>query len=218
MDERVRVQNMGMSVTMFSQGVPFFHAGVDMLRSKSFDRNTYNSGDWFNALDFTYESNNWGNGLPFESENGDNWGIMQPLLANPDLQPSQSDILRAVEHFQEVLQIRQSSPLFRLQTADQIMEMLAFHNTGVGQTPGLIVMSITDSQDIDDNYGMVVVLFNSSPDAVEFTVADLVDMGLSLHPVFANSGDAIVQTSTFDSATGTFTVPGRTTAVFVLVD
>ena len=218
MDDRVRVQNMGMSMTMFSQGVPFFHAGIDMLRSKSFDRNTYNSGDWFNALDFTYESNNWGIGLPAEGDNGDNWSIMQPLLANPDLQPAQADILRAVEHFQELLQIRQSSPLFRLQTADQIMEMLAFHNTGVDQVAGLIVMSVTDTQNIDDNYGSVIVIFNASPDAVDFTEADFVDMGLELHPIFVNSGDAIVQTSTFDASTGTFTVPGRTTAVFVLAD
>ena len=218
MADRVRVQNMGMSMTMFSQGVPFFHAGIDMLRSKSFDRNTYNSGDWFNALDFTYESNNWGNGLPAEGDNGDNWSIMQPLLANPDLQPTQADILRAVEHFQELLQIRQSSPLFRLQTADQIMEMLAFYNTGVDQVAGLIVMSITDTQNIDDNYGSVVVIFNSSPDAVDFTEADFVDMGFELHPVLLNSDDAIVQTSTFDASTGTFTVPARTTAVFVLAD
>lgn len=31
-----------------SQGIPFFHAGDEMLRSKSIDRDSYNSGDWFN--------------------------------------------------------------------------------------------------------------------------------------------------------------------------
>ena len=46
------------------QGIPFFHAGDELLRSKSLDRNSYNSGDWFNKLDFTYQSNNWGVGLP----------------------------------------------------------------------------------------------------------------------------------------------------------
>lgn len=30
------------------QGIPFFHAGDEMLRSKSLDRDSYNSGDWFN--------------------------------------------------------------------------------------------------------------------------------------------------------------------------
>jgi pullulanase-type alpha-1,6-glucosidase len=46
MANRVKVQNMGLSLVMFSQGVPFFHAGSDLLRSKSFERDSYNSGDW----------------------------------------------------------------------------------------------------------------------------------------------------------------------------
>ena len=57
---RARMQTLGNSIVMFSQGVPFFQAGDDLLRSKSLDRNSYNSGDWFNRLDFTYQSNNWG--------------------------------------------------------------------------------------------------------------------------------------------------------------
>ena len=33
-----------------TQGVPFFCAGDELLRSKSFDRDSYASGDWFNAI------------------------------------------------------------------------------------------------------------------------------------------------------------------------
>jgi pullulanase/glycogen debranching enzyme len=58
--ERIRMQNLGMSLVVLGQGVPFFHAGMDMLRSKSCDEDSYDYGDWFNKLDFTYESNNWG--------------------------------------------------------------------------------------------------------------------------------------------------------------
>jgi hypothetical protein len=36
-----------------------------------------------------------------------------------------------------------------------------------------------------------------------------------LHPIQAISGDPVVRTSKFQWATGTFTVPARTTAVFV---
>ena len=46
--DRVRMQNLGLDLVMYSQGVPFFHAGGDMLRSKSLDRDSFNSGDWFN--------------------------------------------------------------------------------------------------------------------------------------------------------------------------
>ena len=76
MADRVRMQNVGLSTVMFGQGVPFFHAGVDMLRSKSLDRDSFDSGDWFNRLDFTYAINNFGVGLPVESKNGSNWYLM----------------------------------------------------------------------------------------------------------------------------------------------
>jgi Domain of unknown function (DUF3372) len=39
---------------------------------------------------------------------------------------------------------------------------------------------------------------------------------LELHPVLAASADVVVQGAVFDNATGTFTVPGRTAAVFML--
>jgi pullulanase len=45
--DRVRINNLAVSVVALSQGVPFFHAGDELLRSKSLDRNSYNSGDWF---------------------------------------------------------------------------------------------------------------------------------------------------------------------------
>ena len=51
--DRVRAQNLGMDFTVLAQGVPFVHAGEDLLRSKSMDRNSYDSGDWFNRVDFS---------------------------------------------------------------------------------------------------------------------------------------------------------------------
>jgi hypothetical protein len=81
--ERVRVQNLGAAIVLLSQGVPFIHAGQEILRSKSLDRDSYNAGDWFNRLDYSYASNNFGVGLPMAGPNQDNWGIMAPILRNP---------------------------------------------------------------------------------------------------------------------------------------
>ncbi len=217
-DDRLRMHNLGVSLVGFSQGVPFYHAGIDMLRSKSFDRDSFNSGDWFNRLDFTYQDNGWGSGLPVADKNKENWDIQAPLLANPDIAPGPEHIQAAVSHFQEVLRIRKSSPLFRLQTAEEVMARVAFHNTGPGQVPGLIVMSISDTvgEDLDPNYEQIVVLFNASPQAQSFTIADFAGMDFQLHPVQANSSDPVVRTASFDPQSGAFTVPGRTAAVFVV--
>jgi pullulanase len=218
MANRVRMQNFGLSIVTLSQGVPFYQAGSDMLRSKSLDRNSYNSGDWFNALDFSYETNNWGKGLPMSPDNQGNYPIMQPLLANPDLMPTKDDILTNAAYFREILQVRYSSPLFRLQTGEQVQEMLTFQNTGAEQTPGLIVMTLTDTQNLDENYALIVVLFNAQPDEITFDYADLSGETVELHPVLADGSDEVVKGSSFDSETGAFTVPGITTAVFVIRD
>jgi pullulanase len=216
--DRVRLQNLAVDVVMLGQGVAFFHAGTDMLRSKSIDRDSFNSGDWFNRLDFTYRSNNWGAGLPPAHANKDKWPIMQPLLANRAMQPSPAEIRRAVEHFREMLRIRKSTRLFRLRTAAEIESKVRFYNTGPEQVPGLIVMAIDDrgADRIADRYGLVVALVNASDAAQVFVARDLAGTRLALHPVLAASSDPLARTSRFDRATGSFRVPARTTAVFVL--
>ena len=140
MDVRVRLHNMAVSTVMLSQGVPFFHAGQDLLRSKSLDRNSYDSGDWFNKLDFTLGSNNWGVGLPPAWDNQGNWPVLRPLLSDPALRPRREHIEAAAAHFREMLRIRKSSPLFRLGTAEEVLSKVSFLNTGPDQVPGLVVI------------------------------------------------------------------------------
>ncbi|MBP7688280.1 MAG: pullulanase-type alpha-1,6-glucosidase [Thermoflexales bacterium] len=209
--DRIAMNNLGIDLVMLSQGVPFFHAGDDVLRSKSLDRNSYNSGDWFNRFDFTYQSNNWAVGLPPQGDNKDKWPIIQPLLANAALKPQQADILGALSHFETLLKIRQSSKLFRLETADQIKQHLSFLNTGPDQQLGLIVMRLSNNgpDRIADPYGEIVVLFNASAKEQAFTAEVLKNVPLELHPLLAAS----IKQASFEQ--GTFKVPARTTVVYV---
>ena len=216
MADRVRMQNLGMSLLAFGQGIPFFHAGVDLLRSKSLDRNSYNSGDWFNRLDFTYRDDNWGAGLPPAPDNQSNWGVMRPLLGNPALRPTGRDILDAFAHFQEVLAVRRSLPLLRLRTAADVQARLRFHNTGPGQIPGVIALSVADDAgSVDRRHTLVAVMLNARDDAQTLTVPALAGRVLALHPLQAASADPVVRTAAFDIAAGSFAVPARTAAVFV---
>jgi pullulanase len=210
MDDRVRVVNLANSIIALSQGVPFFHAGQDMLRSKSMDRNSYNSGDWFNFLDFSYDRNGWGRGMPPFGDNQANWGVVSGLLGNPALgDVDRSDIRRTMQHMREMLRIRKSCELFRMRTGEQVIESVEFHNTGPDQVPGLIVMSLREERGIE-----VVVLFNASTEAQTFFF-DTGEKGFALHPVQQQSSDPVVRTSHYDADAKTFFVPARTTAVFV---
>ncbi|XAR52318.1 Limit dextrinase [Bertholletia excelsa] len=221
-DERCRLNHLATSIIALSQGIPFFHAGDEMLRSKSLDRDSYNSGDWFNRLDFSYNYNNWGVGLPPKEKNEKNWPLIKPRLADPSFKPQRKHILAAVENFLNVLQIRYSSPLFRLRTANAIQQRVRFHNTGPSWMPGVIVMSIEDGHQgvpglsqLDPTHSYIVVAINVSPTTVSFASPTLLAKNFKLHPVQVMSSDEIVKKSTYEASTGCFLIPPRTTSVFV---
>ena len=210
LDERVRAQNLGLSVVALSQGTPFFHAGSELLRSKSLDRDSYDSGDWFNALDYSFETNNWGVGLPPAWSNEDNWSVMTPILQGREA-PGEAHIERSAEHLREMLAIRQSSPLFRLESAEAVQNQLAFHNTGPEQIPGVIVMSLQADDSDEPAYGRIVVAFNATDDTQTLGVP--LTEAFQLHPVQQGSGDERVKEAQLSG--GQLRVPARTTAVFV---
>jgi pullulanase/glycogen debranching enzyme len=213
--DRVRMHRLGLSVVALSQGVPFFMAGDEILRSKSGDRNSYNSGDWFNRIDWTLETNNWGVGLPPANGNQDVWNILQPALADPNLKPTEQDIRGTFMHMLEMLVIRKSTGLFRLRSAEDIKESVSFFNNGPDQVPGLIVERITNPGRFCFPASEAVVLVNATPQAKTFSDPAFRRQPLLLHPVQRFSHDPVVRTSKFNSKTGTFTVPARTTAVFI---
>ena len=212
MDDRVRVQTLGNALVMLGQGIPFLHAGQEFLRSKSMDRDSFNSGDWFNAIDWTQATSNWGNGLPIAEKNEDKWPLMAPLLADPTLAPGPEYRERTINELHALAKIRRSSPLFRLRTGQQVRDHLQFHNTGPDQVPGLIVMTLNDPAGaIDDDLAHLVTLFNARTEAVTFEVPGLAGMRFELHEVLRG----LREQPDSDVHDGQFHVPPRSYAVYV---
>jgi len=215
--DRVRTQALGVATVALAQGVPFFHAGMDILRSKSLDRDSYNSGDHFNAIDWSLLSNNYGVGAPVAEKNQDNWSLIKPRLANATLKPDLSAAQSGNAGFRELLQIRKSSTLFRLRTGTDVKTRVHFHNVGPTQVPGMIAYSIDGTDYPGATFNRVVVVFNVDKVAKAITVAELIGVNLALHPVQANGSDSVVKAASFVTASGELTVPARTVAVFVEV-
>lgn len=217
-DEIVRMQALSSSYVLYAQGVPFMQAGSDILRSKSMDRNSYNSGDWFNGLDWTYQTNNFGKGLPPAADNSALWDTMRPILTNPEYVMGPEELQLSSDMFQEMLEVRYSSPLFRLPTAEAIQSQLTFHNTGPDQIPGVIVMTLSDvgAENLDTAYAQIVVIFNGRNEPLDFTDSAFTGGAFELHPILQESADLIVRMAAYEPESGTFRVPALTTAVFVL--
>ncbi|MGW4638519.1 pullulanase-type alpha-1,6-glucosidase [Sphaerisporangium sp. NPDC004334] len=215
MDDRVRMQAVALASAVLSQGTAFVHAGSERLRSKSLDRNSYDSGDWFNRLLWDCSAGNgFGAGLPPKADNESKWPYARPLLADPALRPGCAAIGAARARFGELLKIRSSSPAFSLGSLAEVQRRLSFPVSGTGETPGVVTMHL-DSSGADPRWKSVTVVFNATPDTQAQTVPALKGARVALHPVQAASDDSVVRRSAFDPSTGTLTVPARTVAVFV---
>jgi len=218
MADRVRMNTLSLATTALSQTPSFWHAGADLLRSKSLDRNSYNSGDWFNTLSWTGADNGFGHGLPPKADNGSKWTYQQPLLADTSLKPTAAQVATATAAAQDLLRLRFSTPLFRLGSADQIRAKVSFPLSGTAAaTPGVIVMRVDDTAgpDADPALDGVLVVFNATAAPVSSTVRALAGEQLRLSAVQADGSDPVVKQTSWDTATGTATVPGRTVAVLV---
>ena len=215
MADRIRVQSLGSALVLLGQGVPFIHAGQEFLRSKSMDRDSFNSGDWFNAIDWSLADVNWAHGLPVAEKNEDNWSIMAPLLADPNLAPNQQDAVLSADRFRELLKIRSSIRLLRLRTGEQVHDMLRYHNTGPQQLPGVVVSSLRDEGgSLDRRNALVVVAINARATAASLSIPELANQDLVLHPVLAQSADPQMRDAQYESSGG-FSLPGRSASVFV---
>src|SRR5690606_38516301 len=144
MSDRVRMNTVSLATAALSQSPSFWHAGTDLLRSKSLDRNSYDSGDWFNAIDWSGRDNGFGRGLPMAADNEEKWPYQQPLLADPALEPAPDDIAFAAAQARELLELRHSTDLFRLGSAELIEQKVTFPGSGPDAVPGVITMSIDD--------------------------------------------------------------------------
>ena len=216
MAQRVRANTLALAVATLGQSPVMWHAGTDFLRSKSLDRNSYTSGDWFNYLDFTLSDNGFGAGLPPAADNADKWVYMRPLLVDPALKPSAADMRLSHEMCLDLLRLRASSPLFRLADPAQVHAKVIFPVSGTwAQQPGVVVMVLDDTRGVpvDERWATLVVVFNANPWPVRQLVPPVVGRPCRLHPVLAEGADPVVRASRCDD--GQFSVPGLTTAVFV---
>ncbi|MDT0570129.1 pullulanase-type alpha-1,6-glucosidase [Streptomyces sp. DSM 3412] len=205
--DRARMQVLAMATAVLSQGPALSQAGTDLLRSKSLDRNSYDSGDWFNAIHWDCRGGNgFGRGLPLAADNRSKWPYAKPLLTSVKVGCEQIEATSAA--YRDLLRIRTTEDVFSLDTAGQVQSKLSFPLSGKDETPGVITMELGD----------LVVVFNATPEERKQTVDGLAGTAYALHPVQASGADSTVRKASYEAESGTFVVPGRTAAVFARSD
>ena len=131
--DHIRMNRLAAAFSILSQGVPFFHAGEEMLRTKpdgngGFDENSYRSGDDVNA---------------FRWEN----------LAKPDYQ-------KTIEYYRGLIAFRKAYDSLRLKYRKEVVnavemipcrnsQVVVFKVTGTAQDIFLIFNAGTDAVNVD---------------------------------------------------------------------
>jgi pullulanase len=224
-----RAQVVGLSLVLLAEGVAFVHGADDLLRSKSGDSNSFDSGDYFNRIYWDGSANNnWSVGLPPQNtgNNAANAATLGPLLNSRPV-PDAGTIAAVAARFQEFLGVRRTTDLFRLASATDIDNCVSFPDQG-RQVHGLIVEQLQGVGCVGattSGYDSAVVLYNASKSAQSFSLPSFAGVAkgtgsgqVSLHPVQQAGSDSTLLSGwnfTSSATAGTFTVPARTTAVFV---
>ncbi|XEO20858.1 pullulanase-type alpha-1,6-glucosidase [Buchananella felis] len=213
--DRVRMNNLQLATVALGQSPAFWHGGTDLLRSKSLDRDSYNSGDHFNAIDWSGQQHNFGVGLPPAEKNQQLWEQQAPLLRNPELRAQPADLEFSRQLSLELVRLRYATPLMRLGSAQAIQEKVSFPAGGPNAQPGLLMMLIDDTAgaDVDAKLDGVLTVFNASPQQLTQRVDSLAGRRFALSAIQAEGVDQVVKQTKWDANSGTVIIPPRTVAV-----
>ena len=218
-EDRARVQLLALALNTFSQGIAYYHAGGELLRSKSLDRNSFDSGDWFNRVDRSGRGNFFGTGLPPRADNAEDWARMRPLLADTRIRPRPQDIAFVRDAFLDLLRIRASTTLLRLRSAADIRARLTLPNSGADQNPRVMAGHVRGDGYAGANFRELLYLANVSSQSQTLTLPEHAGKRYILHPVQAAATAADQRPrrdARYDPAAGRFTVPARSTVVYVV--
>jgi pullulanase len=207
--DRQRMQQLALAIPFLGQGIPFVEAGTELLRSKNGDQDSYDSGDFFNRIDWTGMTNYWGTGLPPSWKNIEDWPLWQPRLQDPALQPTPNLIAKTNNYFKALLRVRKSSRLFQLNTLDEVSRQLSFIDNETKPEPGLIAMLLRNQNE------SLLIFFNASRDSRRFN-NEILKNKWGLHPLFDDKVDEALTAVVIDQAVGSILLPGRSTLILKL--
>jgi pullulanase/glycogen debranching enzyme len=181
-DERIRANALALGIISIIQTATFWHAGVDILRSKGKHENSFNAGDEINKI---------------------NWKL--------DANSKKSFLLS-----RQMLELKYSSPLFRLKSRKEIDKKLFLYNLNAD---GVEAFSIFDNKEhgkaVDKNANSLLVVINANREKKQIKLPELKNKKYELIDLQKNGADEIVKSSIWDSKKAEAEIPPLSLAVFI---
>ena len=141
-EDLIKMNNLTAAIYMTAQGVPFIHAGEEMLRTKvnedgTFNHNSYNSSDAVNSI---------------------KWGTLED--------PVYQDV---VEYYKGLIEFRKAHPALRMQTAEEVAANITRIQDLDDEVLGF---QINASAVEGEKAKSILVYFNPNPEATEITLPE----------------------------------------------
>lgn len=139
------LQKQAYNIILTGQGVPFLHAGVEMMRTKEYPADYPLVGDYSTVGDFTFSHNsyNMGDGI-----NSINWAW---VVDNADV----------VDHYKAAIALRKAHPVFSLDTAEEVQDLVNFFGNDSTYRQSYLLAYELDGSTVNDPWGKIVVMHNN---------------------------------------------------------
>lgn len=154
---RIRRHQLALSFILFSQGIPFIEGGTEILRTKNGDVDSYDSGDFYNALNFDLSSQADHSSLPPAWKNFSEWDFWSPRLADQTITPRPQDKIETLSLFKTLLKIRKTYDVFKMNELHSIQKRLSFLDDTTTTDPALLPMKL-----IENNGDQLLIVWNTS--------------------------------------------------------
>ena len=168
MEEKVKMQAIGLATALLGQSPAFDQQGTDLLRTKYFQNDSYNTGDFSNKVNYdSSKGNEFIPGALVNSEkDSEDWQVIVEVgKYNSDVGAELKS--KMIDTYKAMATIRKNNDALHLGDAELIKSNVKFLNTGTTQTKGLIVMHAANKPS-GKGAKDVVVMLNAIPGATEF--------------------------------------------------
>lgn len=144
------LQKQAYDIILTGQGVPFLHAGVEMMRSKEYPAGWALVGDYSTVGDFTFSHNsyNMGDGI-----NSIDWAWVV-------------DHADVVDHYKAAIALRKAHPVFSLDTGEQVQDLVTFFGNDATYRQANLLAYHLDGTTVNDPWGKIVVMHNNGNAAI----------------------------------------------------
>ena len=176
MENKVKMQGIAIATAMLGQSPVFDQQGSDLLRTKYFQNDSFNTGDFSNKVNYAEDEGNEfiPGAIVNKSKDAEDWGAIKEVSDyNTDVGPELK--AKMVDTYKALATIRKDHNLLYLGDADLIKQNVEFLNVGSKQVPGLIVMKVTKPEGYKSSDNELYVMINAAPEAREFAAGNVED-------------------------------------------